>query len=84
MHVSIIDPDKEKCNAFAKEAALATAGIPVTFVVEEVTKDEKIKKFDPPAIPAIAVDGKIKASGKYLTKEEIRKLLKEEFEASRK
>lgn len=84
MRISVIDPDKAKCNALAREAALATTIIPVTFVVEEITDDKKIQKFNPPETPAIAINGKIKATGKYFTKEEIKKMLKEEFEASRK
>lgn len=81
MKIFILDSDPVKCNDLGREAALATAGIPVTFIVEEYTDEETIKKFNPSALPAIVVDGKIKSSGKYLTKKEIHQLLKEEFEA---
>lgn len=84
MKITVIDTDKEKCKALAKEAALATTVIPVTFIVDELTDDEIIKKLNPPALPAIVIDGKIKSSGKYLTKVEIKEILKEEFEATRK
>jgi len=84
MKIFVLDPDLKKCTDLGREAALATAGIPEIFIVEEYSDEETIKKFNPPALPAIIVDGKLKSSGKYLTKDEIKKILKEEFEASRK
>ena len=42
MKIFVLDPDPKKCTDLGREAALATAGIPVTFIVEEYSDEETI------------------------------------------
>ncbi len=65
----------KKCNQILKT---------VEGVIKEFDLDTKVKKIDDPlkaiemgvmSLPALAVDGEIKISGKVATKEEIKEIL---------
>lgn len=83
--ITIIDSDVEKNKALAQAALMATASIPVVFVLEEVTREDIIKKMDlKEELPVVAIDGKVMASGKLLDKDEFKKMFRDYYEASRK
>ncbi|NMB35290.1 MAG: thioredoxin family protein [Firmicutes bacterium] len=75
----------EKNKALSQAALMATAGIPVVFVLEEVTRKDIIEKMDlKEELPVVAIDGKVVSSGKLLDKEELKKMFWDYYEASRK
>ncbi len=61
-----------KLTANAEEAA-KEAGVP--YEIEKVTDIKKIMDFGVMMTPGIAIDGEVKAVGKVLSVEEIKKLL---------
>jgi small redox-active disulfide protein 2 len=65
-----------KCRALLAnaEAAVKAAGVPAT--VEKVDRIQDILEFGVMMTPALALDGKVVASGKVLGVEDIAKLLK--------
>ncbi len=61
-----------KLTANAEEAAKAAG---VAYEIEKVTDIKKIMDFGVMMTPGLAIDGEVKAVGKVLSVEEIKKLL---------
>ncbi len=82
INITVIEPDAEKNRALAIKAAYATAGIPVTFTLDEVTNKDIIEKLNLPETPAIAINGEVKVSGKFLEVKELKELYMENLKTS--
>ena len=76
MKIEILGMGCQKCKELdqAAKAAAQELGIEAAFVKVEDIKE--IMKYGVMVTPALVVDGVVKASGKVLSKEEIKKLLK--------
>jgi len=73
--VQVLGPGCAKCEKLKKnvEEAVAQSGVQAT--VEKITDINVIVGFGVMTTPALAVDGEVKAVGKVLSPEEIKKLL---------
>ncbi|MBI3947724.1 MAG: TM0996/MTH895 family glutaredoxin-like protein [Armatimonadetes bacterium] len=75
MKVQVLGTGCAKCKQLLANAeqAVREAGAPAE--VEKVEDIQAILKFGVMTTPALAIDGKVKASGRVLSPQEIRKLL---------
>jgi small redox-active disulfide protein 2 len=64
-----------KCKKLAQNAEAAVKELGLDFEVEKVTDITEIMNFGVMMTPALAVDGQVKAVGKVLSPEEIKKIL---------
>jgi small redox-active disulfide protein 2 len=64
-----------KCKKLAQNAEAAVKELGLDFEVEKVTDITEIMNFGVMMTPALAVDGQVKAVGKVLSPDEIKKML---------
>ncbi|NMB40346.1 MAG: thioredoxin family protein [Firmicutes bacterium] len=77
--IHVLEPEIEKCEALAMKAIDAVVGLPIFIDVTKVWDKEMIeKKFKVQETPGLAINGEVKATGKFPKKEQIRKWAKEE------
>ena len=77
MKIQILGTGCPKCKKLVENAKLAVSELGIRCEIEKVSKIDEIIKFGVMVTPAFAVDGKVKSSGKILSPEEIRDLLKQ-------
>ncbi|MGQ9525748.1 MAG: thioredoxin family protein [Armatimonadota bacterium] len=75
MKVQILGMGCPKCKQLAANAEQALKELGLDGHVEKVEDIREIAKFNVMMTPALAIDGQVKASGKVLSIEEIKKLL---------
>ena len=75
MKIEILGMGCQKCNDLYKAAEQAAAEKGISAEMSKVTDIKEIMKYGVMNTPAIVVDGQVKASGKVLTKEEIKGML---------
>jgi small redox-active disulfide protein 2 len=73
--IQILGTGCAKCAKLTENAERAAKELGVEAEVEKVTDIKKIIKFGVMMTPGIAIDGEVKAVGKVLSVEEIKKLL---------
>jgi small redox-active disulfide protein 2 len=73
--IQILGTGCTKCMKLTENAEKAAKELGVEAEVEKVTDIKKIMEFGVMMTPGIAIDGEVKAVGKVLTVEEIKKLL---------
>jgi len=64
-----------KCKKLAEVTEQAAKELGGDFEIEKVTEVREIMKFGVMMTPALAVDGEVKAAGRVLSVEDIKKLL---------
>ena len=64
-----------KCNKLAENAEAAMKRLGIAYRMEKITEITKIMAFGVMSMPALAVDGAVKFSGKIPTPEEIERIL---------
>lgn len=65
-----------KCAALVKAAQAAVAELGINTEVEEITDIEKIISYNVMRTPALVVDGNVLSSGKILSTEEVKSIIK--------
>ena len=65
-----------KCAALMKATQAAVAELGINTEVEEITDIEKIISYNVMRTPALVVDGKVLSSGKVLSTEEVKSIIK--------
>jgi small redox-active disulfide protein 2 len=75
MKIQILGPGCPKCKQLAANAEQAVKELGISAEVEKVTDIREIMKIGVMLTPGLAVDGQVKASGKVLSVEEIKKLI---------
>ncbi len=75
MKIQILGTGCPKCKTLAENAEKAAKELGLDFELEKVTDINKIMAFGVMMTPALALDGKVKAVGKLLNSEDIKKLL---------
>lgn len=65
-----------KCAALMKATQAAVAELGISNEVEEITDIEKIISYNVMRTPALVVDGKVLSSGKVLSTEEVKSIIK--------
>ena len=64
-----------KCTKLAEATEHAAQSLGLPYEIEKVTEIQRIMAFGVMTTPALVVDGVVKASGRVLSSDEIRKLL---------
>lgn len=73
--IQILGTGCPKCHALTVNAEAAIKELGIEAVVEKVDKIQDIIKFGVMITPTLAVDGRVKSTGKVLTPEAIKKFL---------
>ena len=73
--LQILGPGCPKCKKLAENTEAAARSLGIPYRLEKVTDITKIMAFGVMMIPALAVDGVVKVSGKIPPPEEIEKML---------
>ncbi len=75
--IEILGTGCAKCQRLEKNAKKAVKELGIDAEVEEVQDLQEISSRGVMSTPGLAVDGEVKATGKVLNPEQIKKLLKE-------
>lgn len=73
--IQILGTGCPKCQQLVANSQQAIVEAEVEASVEKVTDLQEIMKFGVMMTPALAIDGQVKASGRVLSPEEIKKLI---------
>ena len=69
-----------KCAALMKATQAAVADLGINSEVEEITDIEKIISYNVMRTPALVVDGNVLSSGKVLSTEEVKSIIKAQMQ----
>ena len=75
MKLQILGTGCPRCKQLLANAEQAVAGLDAPVELEKIEDIKEIMKFRILATPALAVDGVVKAAGRVLSPEEIKKLI---------
>jgi small redox-active disulfide protein 2 len=73
--IQILGTGCSKCQALAENAEAAARELGLEHELVKVTDIAEIMKFGVMMTPALAIDGQVKAVGKVLTAEQIKRIL---------
>lgn len=73
--IQILGTGCAKCKKLAENAEAAAKELGIEYQLEKIMQISEILKFGVMSTPALAVDGKVKVSGKLLSPEDIKKFL---------
>ena len=73
--IQILGTGCPKCKKLAENAEAAVKDMGGEYDIEKVTQINEIMKFGVMMTPALAIDGEVKAVGKVLSPDEIKKML---------
>ena len=73
--IQILGTGCPKCKKLAENAEAAAKELGIEYTLEKVTKINDIMKMGVMVTPALAIDGDVKAAGKVVSAEEIKKML---------
>ncbi len=75
MKIQVLGTGCPKCKTLSERTEAAVQELGLQAEIEKVTEIDKIMAFGVMMTPALAVDGKVKLSGKVPSVDEIKKLL---------
>jgi len=75
--IQIVGPGCARCEALARNAETAACELGIEYQLTKVTDIRKMADLGVMATPALIVDGAVKASGKVLSVEEIKKIVRD-------
>ncbi|MDT8899859.1 thioredoxin family protein [Anaeroselena agilis] len=75
MKIEVLGMGCQKCATLYENTRQAVAELGLSAEIVKVEDIKEIMKFGVMSTPALAVDGVVKAAGKVLTKEDIKKIL---------
>ena len=75
MRIQVLGTGCPKCKQLTVNAEQAIQELGISAEVEKVSDIKEIMKFGVMFTPGLAVDGQVKASGKVLSVEEIKKII---------
>lgn len=76
MKIQILGSGCSKCIKLSEVAAEAAKELQIDYELEKITDVNRIMSFGVMLTPALAVDGKVKVSGKIPSVEEVKGMLK--------
>jgi small redox-active disulfide protein 2 len=76
MRIQVLGTGCAKCKQLTANAEKAVAELGLAVPVEKVEDIREIMKFSVMSTPTLVVDGKVKATGKVLTSEAVKELLR--------
>ena len=74
-HVQVLGAGCPRCAKLFENAQKAVANAGISAKVEKVSDMDVITEFGVMATPALVIDGEVKAVGRVLTADEIKRLL---------
>lgn len=77
MKIEVLGTGCQKCNALAAAATAAVQQLGLNCEVEKITDITQIMAKGVMVTPALVVDGKVKASGKLLSVDQIKAMIEE-------
>lgn len=77
MKIQILGSGCPNCQRLGQNAKDAATELGLQFEIEKITDSERITNMGVLFTPGLAIDGKLKSSGKVLSKQEIVPLLRE-------
>ncbi|SHH26098.1 small redox-active disulfide protein 2 [Thermosyntropha lipolytica DSM 11003] len=80
MKIEVLGTGCAKCNKLAEEVRSALAEMDVAAELTKVEDIKKIMSYKVMMTPALVINGKVKAAGKVLKREEIKKFIQEEMQ----
>jgi small redox-active disulfide protein 2 len=75
--IQILGTGCARCKKLAEQAELAARELGIPYQLEKVTDIQKIMSFGVMSTPALAVDGKVKVSGRVPSVDEIKVMVNE-------
>ncbi|MCD6311891.1 MAG: TM0996/MTH895 family glutaredoxin-like protein [Elusimicrobia bacterium] len=75
MKIEILGPGCPKCRQLEQNARDAVAESGVEIEVVKISELSDIMNYGVMMTPALAIDGKVRSTGKMLTKDDIKKLI---------
>ena len=79
MEIRILGPGCPRCGEVEKRTINALAELNVSADVQKVTDIKKISAYKIFATPGLVINGKVKASGRIPSSEEIKRWIQEEM-----
>ena len=79
MKIEVLGTGCAKCKALEEIAKQAVAEVGGFHSVEKVEDIMKIMEYNVVSTPGLVINGKVKSTGKLLTKQEVIDLMKEEM-----
>ncbi len=76
MKIQILGPGCSRCKQLAASAQQAVAELGLQAEIEKVEDMREIMKFHVMSTPALVVDGAVRSSGKVLSADAVKELLK--------
>jgi small redox-active disulfide protein 2 len=73
--IQILGTGCPKCKKLTENAEAAAKDLGIGYSLEKVTQINEIMKFGVMMTPALAIDGQVKAVGKVVSPDEIKKML---------
>ena len=73
--IQVLGTGCPKCHKLAANVKIAAQALGLEYELQKITDLEQIMKFGVMTTPALVVDGQVKAAGKVLAPDEIKKLL---------
>lgn len=78
MRIQILGVGCPKCQQLTERTESAATSLGIESPVEKVTDLGQIMNFDVSALPALAVDGKVKVCGRVPSLDEVKQILAKE------
>ncbi len=75
--IQILGTGCPKCNKLTEETETAAKSLGIEYQLEKITEITKIMSYGVMFTPALVVDGKVRASGKVPSQDELKQLLSE-------
>jgi small redox-active disulfide protein 2 len=82
LRIQVLGTGCPKCKKLAENVEMAANDLGLDYNLEKVTDINEIMKFKIWQTPGLAVNGEVKSSGKVLTMEEIKRILKQSIPTS--
>ena len=73
--IQVLGTGCPKCKKLAENAEAAAKSLGIEYELEKVTNIKEIMKFGIMMTPALAIDGRVKITGKVPSQEDIEKML---------
>ena len=75
--IQVLGSGCAKCKQLLENAGAAARGLGIEYELEKVTDFQEIAKLGVLTTPALAIDGRVKLTGRLATPQEIQALLQE-------
>jgi len=75
MKIQILGPGCAKCTKLAENAVAAAKELGIDYEIEKISDVNQIMTFGVMMTPGLVIDGEVKAVGKVLSQDEVKKML---------